>query len=140
MQVTAEMILHDFGTKLPLDRRRKDALADYCRQAARAADARSTQGWIEKTFDLKAYEAKDVAAGRASETLFERIIKHPNGGWPVTLAVMGAVIGQSLADHLASEQERLRHEQQRFAAREAHLSRLEAGLREDRSFGGSGRG
>src|SRR5690606_30059104 len=101
MQVTAEMILTDFGAKFPLDRQRRDALASYARKAA--GDARSKQQWVQKTWDLKDYEAKDLLKGNTSEAVWERIIKHRNGGWRVVIPVMGAVIGQSLDEFIASE-------------------------------------
>jgi hypothetical protein len=125
MQLTADMILTDFGTNLPLDRRRKDALAALARRAAWAAGARSAQRWTEREWGLKDYEAKDLLKGNASEAVWERIVKHPRGGWVVVLPVMGAVIGQSLddwlQDRLAAEERRLRLERERYERESARL-------------------
>lgn len=68
------------------------------------------QTWVRETWDLKDYEAKDLLKGNASEPVWERILTHKNGGWSVALPILGAVIGQSLDDHL--EKQRARHEQQ----------------------------
>ena len=116
MQVTAEMILTDFGAKLPLDQRRRDALAQYVRKAA--GPARSKQLWAQSEWGLKDYEAKDLLKGNASEAVWERIVKHRNGGWRVVIPVMGAVIGQSLDDFIASEIEVIRHERAELEALE----------------------
>lgn len=128
MQLTADMILTDFGTVLPLDRRRRDALAAYARRAAWAAGARSAQRYVEREWGLKDYEAKDLLKGNASEAVWERIQKHPNGGWAVTLPVMGAVIGLSLEEwlgrRLAAEQERLENERRRYEAEHARAAQM----------------
>lgn len=116
MQVTAEMILTDFGAKFPLDRQRRDALAAYARKAA--GDARSKQKWVEKTWDLTDYEAKDLLKGKASEAVWERIIKHRNGGWKVVIPIMGSIIGQSLDAFIASEIEEIRHDRAELEAME----------------------
>lgn len=142
MQVTAEMILTDFGAILPLTRRRRDALADYARKAAAFAGARSAQRWAEKTWGLRDYEAKDLLKGNASEAVWERIQAHPNGGWSVTIPVMGAVIGKSLEDYvqdaLRREREEMERDQQRHAARAAEMAGIYRALHRPRVVAGSG--
>lgn len=126
MQVTAEMILSDFGAILPLDQRRRDALAAYTRAAA--GDARSKTLWAQRTWDLKDYEAKDLLKGNASESVWERILKHRNGGWRVALPVLGAVIGESFDDFISSERQRLANEHARIASENARLASLAGDL------------
>ena len=65
MTVTADMILTDFGAVLPLDRRRRDALAEYAKKAALAAGW-SAERWARETWSLANYEAKDLLKGNAS--------------------------------------------------------------------------
>lgn len=131
MDVTAEMILTEFGVVLPLDRSRRDALALYARKAA--GDAKSKQLWVEKTWDLKAYEAKDLLKGNCSEAVWERILKHKNGGWRVLLPIMGSVIGHTLEDFLHRELEDIANERRELEARETRLRGGYARLRARRS-------
>jgi len=112
MTVTAEMILTDFGAKLPLNRRRKDALAEYAKAEARQAGI-SAERWVREQFDFKAYEAKEVVRGTASETLWERILYHPNGGWNVALPILGAVIGLGIGRFFVAQAEIARKEAER---------------------------
>lgn len=124
MQVTAEMIITRSGSSLPLDQRRRDALANYAEIAARAVGAKP-QTWVRETWDLKDYEAKDLLKGNASEPVWERILKHKNGGWAVAIPILGAVIGQDLHDFI--DKERRRHEDQ--------ASRLSSLVRDLRPLG-----
>ena len=117
------------GTVLSLDRRRKDALLEWVLAEARAAGARSPQGGLEKTFDFKPYEAKTVLKADASEPLWERMVKHKNGGWRVVLPVMGAVIGHGLDDFVQAEQRRLARERERYAAQERRLAAMAGDMR-----------
>lgn len=129
MQVTADMIISRGGTSLPLDQRRKDALAVWAKAAAEQADARSAQGWLSKSFGLKDYEAKDVLRGNSSEPIWERMVKHKNGGWPLVLGVMGAVIGHGLDDFIAAEQGRMAREREQYAAQERRLASMAGDMR-----------
>lgn len=90
------------GTILPLDQRRRDALANFAMLSAVDA-GRAPQAWVRKTWDLKDYEAKDLLKGNASEPVWERILKHPNGGWAVAIPIIGAVIGMGLDEFLANQ-------------------------------------
>lgn len=105
MTVTADMIITRGGTVLPLDQRRRDALAEYAEIEARAV-GQAAQRWVRQTWDLKDYEAKDLLKGNASEPVWERILKHRNGGWAVALPIMGAVIGHGVEDFLLEQRKR----------------------------------
>lgn len=129
MQLTATMIMTRRGTILALDQRRRDALADYAKQAADAAGM-APQAWVRKTFGFTDYEAKHLLKGDASEPMWERILKHPNGGWAVAIPIMGSVVGQSLEDYIKKQAEAARREQLEWEARERHIAALSAGLRE----------
>lgn len=135
MTVAANMIITRGGAILPLDRRRRDALATYAELAAREA-GQPLQKWVRETWRLKDYEAKDLIKGNASETIWERILKMrgPHCGWRVALPILGAVIGEDIAEHIASEKQKVAHERARFAEEEARLSALEDQLQERRSF------
>ena len=135
MQVTAEMIITRRGTVLPLDQRRRDALANYAELQAREAGL-PAQRWVRERWGLKDYEAKDLLKGNASEVIWERILKHQNGGWPVLLPVMGAVIGHGVEEFITQEQERLRRERAAYEEREARLGRMASHLRARLGLGG----
>lgn len=92
MTVTALDISSLRGTNLPLDSRRRDALATYARFAAEDAGM-APQAWVRKTWGFVDYEAKALLRCDASEAMWERILKHPNGGWKVAIPVLGSVIG-----------------------------------------------
>lgn len=120
------------GTVLPLNQRRRDALAHYARIAADDAGM-PPQTWCRKTWKLKDYEAKDLLKGNSSEAIWERIAlgKHPeHGGFRLILAIYGAVLGVAFEDFI--EKERKQH-----ADRERRLSalgrdvRLSLGVRRD---------
>jgi len=136
MTVTADMILTNLGTTFPLDRRRKDALAEYARKSA--GDAKSKHLWVQRQWGLEPYEAKDLLKGNASEAIWERIVKHKtNGGWKVVIPVLGAVIGQSLDAFIASEIEDIRHERAELEALERRSQGRLARLRRSGALGGS---
>jgi hypothetical protein len=135
MTVTAHMILTDFGTKLALDQRRRDALAAYARaQHQRTQTRHGAQAWAEAQWDLTDYEAKHLLKGNASEAVWERIVKHPNGGWAVVIPVMGAVIGMSLEAYIEEQAEGARRERAEWEATEQRLAALAARVAERRSF------
>ena len=105
MTVTYMDISTRRGTVLPLDQRRRDALANYARLAAEDAGM-PPQAFARKVWGFKEYEAKDLLRGNASEALWERIVKskHPeHGGWKVVLPVLGAMIGETVEDFLQNE-------------------------------------
>lgn len=131
MNLTAEMILNDFGTKLELDRRRRDALAAFARAAHSRTQTRwGAQVWVEKQWGLTAYEAKHLLHGNASEAIWERIVKHPNGGWSVVIPIMGAIIGQSLEAYIEKQAGEARREKAEWEATEQRLAVLSARVAE----------
>lgn len=87
-----------------VDKSVRDALADFFR---RQYPANGTK-LMARDFGLSLDEAKGVLAGRASLNTLNQILKSKNGGWPVLLPVMGAVIGET-ADQFI-EKQRERHE------------------------------
>jgi hypothetical protein len=136
MTVTAMTLNTRRGAILPLDQRRRDALAEYAQQAAAEAGV-PLQTWVRETWRLQVYEAKDLIRGNASEPVWERILKGqgPHTGWAVAIPILGAVIGQDIAEHFATERQQVAHERARFAAEEARIAALEAHARERRLFG-----
>jgi hypothetical protein len=136
MQLTATMITTRRGTILALDQRRRDALADYAKMAAEDAGM-PAQAWVRKTWDFNDYEAKHLLKGDASEPMWERILKHPNGGWAVAIPIMGSVVGQSLEDYIKKQAEAARREQLEWEARERHIAALSAGARGRRPDAGA---
>lgn len=107
MQVTAEMIFTRGGTVLPLDQRISDALMTYAQQAA-DAEGVPRLTWCKRYWKLPDHTAKDVLKGNASKAVYEGILKAsgPHCGWPVGLAVTGAVIGQPLHEFFREMNER----------------------------------
>lgn len=105
MTVSAMDISSLRGTNLPLDSRRRDALATYAKFAADDAGV-APQAWVRKTWGFADYEAKALLKGDASEAMWERILKHKNGGWNVAIPVLGAVVGLGLDDFLAAQRRR----------------------------------
>lgn len=133
MQLTAQMILTDFGAKLALDQRRRDALAAYARAAhSRTQTRHGAQAWVEIHWGLTDYEAKHLLKGNASEAVWERIVKHPNGGWSVVIPIMGAVIGMSLESYIEQQAEGARRERAQWEATEQRLAALSARVAERR--------
>ncbi|MCR5876955.1 hypothetical protein [Phenylobacterium sp. J367] len=116
------------GTILPLNRRRRDALMVFASRSAAKAD-KAPQAWVRETWDLETYEAKDLLKGNASEAVWEKIIRHRNGGWRVVLPIMGSVIGHSLEDFIEAERRELEHEAQARERRARELADAEAFLR-----------
>lgn len=91
---------------LGLDRQTRDALAAYCRLIWPTGTAKEAA----RHFDLTLDEARGLIAGRASQTTVDRVWKSSKGGWRVALAVLGAVIGQTIDQYIESE--RAAHEDQ----------------------------
>lgn len=136
MTYEAAQIMTRRGSEFALDRRRRDALVTYAETAADEAGI-PVQTWVRETWGLKPYEAKHLLRGNASETVWERILKQrgPHGGWRVALPILGAIIGEDIADHFANEKAQVAHERAKFQAREAQVAALEAHARERAAFG-----
>lgn len=137
MTYGAAQIMTRRGANFALDRHRRDALATYAENAALAANM-PAQTWVRETWGFKDYEAKHLLRGNASEVMWERILKQrgPHAGWRVALPIIGAIIGEDLADHFANEKAQVANERAAFAAEEARLATLEAHARERRAFAG----
>ena len=93
-----------FGKNLPgfgLERTR-DALAQYA--ALRWPSARRKSVGVE--WGLNEDEARSVCSGRASWQTFDKIIQHPNGGWPVLFAVFGALLDETADQFINNERRR----------------------------------
>lgn len=135
MTLAGSMIMTRRGASLALDRRRRDALATYAELAAQDA-GKPVQTWVRETWGLKDYEAKHLIKGDASEVVWERLLKQrgPHKGWCLALPIMGAVIGEDIADHFANEKAQVAHERAAYAAEEARLATLETHARERRAF------
>lgn len=136
MTFTVDEIMSRRGANFELDRSRRDALATYAQLAASDA-GKPAQTWVRETWGFKVYEAKHLLAGNASEVMWERILKGrgPHTGWAVALPILGAVIGLDIAEHFATERQRVAHERARYAAEEARISALEDHARRRRADG-----
>lgn len=123
------MIITRGGASLPLDQRRRDALANYAEQCAEQ-EGIPKQTWVVRNWKLKDYEAKDLLKGNASEAIWERIIKAggPHGGWRIVIPVMGAVVGMALEDFIQAERKALENEAQQREREARELATIEATL------------
>lgn len=97
--------LHGYvGEKFPLlaaDRIR-DILASYCAMRWPLGRRKAAQ----KHWDLTADEARSVCEGSASQATLDKIWLHKNGRWPLAITLFGALLGESLEEHLLSERKR----------------------------------
>lgn len=93
-----------FGENLPglgLDRTR-DALAKY-------VEIRWPTGrrkMVAREWGLTDDEARSVCTGRASWQTFDKIIQHPQGGWPVLFAIFGALLDETADQFINNERRR----------------------------------
>lgn len=93
-----------FGENLPgfgLERTR-DALAKYVE--LRWPTSRRKRVGIE--WSLSDDEARSVCTGRASWQTFDKIARHPNGGWPILFAVFGALLDETADQFINNERRR----------------------------------
>lgn len=116
----------DFSPRLSLDRTMADALAVYVEQTFPKLGRRNA---VAKHWGLGNEEARTVIEARPSKATLDRIWKHKNGGWPVLIPVMGAVVGQSVDAFIITEKERLADERREYEEREARLGTLARDLR-----------
>lgn len=114
MTVTAQMVMTRGGAVLALDQSIADAVMHYARQTAEA-EGMAPQAWCRKRWKLAEYEAKHVLRGDCSKTIYERILKlrGPHCGWPVAIAVTGAVVGQDLSEFFRAQMRQAAKEAQR---------------------------
>lgn len=111
-----------------LDKATRDALALY----VRGRWPFHTAKMASREWDLSLDEARGLVAARTSLSTMDRIWKHKNGGWSVLLPVMGAVIGESLDQHIQKQREDHAQQDRR---RDALLRDLRTG-RNPRSLAG----
>lgn len=98
---------------------RISGLADGMAQYVRNRRPVGTRKEVMAAWRLSPEEARTIVEGRASKATVERVFHKSRGGWSVSLAVIGAVVGERLDEHLSRE--RKAHEEQ--AARMAALAR-----------------
>lgn len=97
----------------------KNALARLVRRAWPAQTVKQAQAF----WDLTEGEAKGVVYATASQATLDKIKRHRNGGWRLTLAIDALVIGRSLQDFIIEETERAR---ERIETRRRRLRQMEA--------------
>lgn len=78
-----------------LDRTR-DALAAYCSFRWPVGRRKS----VAREWGLTADEARSICEGSASQSTLDKVWLHKNGGWEVIAPVFGALIGQTVEQHL----------------------------------------
>jgi hypothetical protein len=115
MAVTADDIMDLDGQILPFSRDLREALAIY----ARRTWPLNTSGHASQAWKIPKTTAANLLKGHASDATITAVLRA--GGWPLALAVVGATIGQSLDDFIASEKARLRHERAQHEERERRL-------------------
>jgi hypothetical protein len=116
-------IMTDCGQSLPFARDLREALGLY----ARRTWPLNTSGHAAKAWGIDKATAANLLKGHASDTTITRILRA--NGWSMAIPVLGAVIGQSLEDHVTNEIRKVADEREAFAAQEAQLVRLETHLR-----------
>ena len=142
MTVTALEILRSDGEKhptFPLDVEWDTGLAIYCRRRWPVG----TRKAVQREWGLSVDDARSVVEGSASKRILSKIWKHPRGGWPVALPIMGAVIGIPIHDFFRQQTlqaaKAAHHAQEHERLAQAAYRRLEdhsAGSRQDRGQGG----
>jgi len=115
MTIGAAEIMNPGGRGLPLARDLREALAIY----ARRTWPTHTSSYAAKAWGISKDTAKNLLRGSASDTTVTAILRA--GGWRLATAVIGATIGQSLEDWIASERERLARERRSYEDRERAL-------------------
>jgi hypothetical protein len=108
MALTVETIMTDGGQNLPFARDLREAVALY----ARRTWPLNTSGQAAKAWRIDKSTAANLLKGHASDATITRVLRA--GGWRMASAVVGAVIGQSIEDHLDLELEAIRAERSRL--------------------------
>lgn len=115
MAVSYMEILGGNGVSRPtltLTRHTRDALAKYCELRWPLNRRRH----VQREWGLSPDQARAVCEATASASTIDHIWKHKNGGWAVLLPVLGAVIGESLDQHLEAERKAHIERAQRLGA------------------------
>lgn len=116
-------IMTSGGQMLPFARDLREAISLYARRKWPI----NTSGHAAKAWKIDKATAANLLKGHASDATITRILRA--GGWSMATAVVGAVIGHSLEDHINREIKEVARERDEFAAREARLVRVESHLR-----------
>lgn len=87
--------------KLGLAKQTRDALARYVQMRWPVG----TRKAVAQEFGLSIEAARSVCEGTPSAATIDQIWKSPKGGWAVLLPVMGAVVGESLDQHIQKQRE-----------------------------------
>ena len=127
MKISDEIVgksAKDFGTK--------NALARIVRNRWRM---RTVQEVMDH-WDLTEGEARGVVYAQASQATLDKIKKHPNGGWRLSLEIDALVIGLTLEQFIEQQAREASRERIEREARERHLANLSAALAERRSWSG----
>lgn len=101
-----------FRPTIPLTRQTRDALARY----VELRWPLNRRKHVAKEWGLTPDQARAVCEATASASTIDHIWKHKNGGWAVLLPVLGAVIGESLDQHLEAERKAHIERAQRLGA------------------------
>lgn len=115
MAVTADRIMTVDGQELPFARDLREALGIY----ARRTWPLNTSGCAAQAWGLPKSTVANLLKGHASDGTVTAVLR--KGGWPLARAVVGAVIGHSLEDFLASEIRNIHREQQQLSERAAQM-------------------
>lgn len=102
MAETVTMIRHNLVAQrqpLPLDRRLKDAIAEYFR----ARWPQGTAKMVAREFDLTLDAGKSVVCGKCSWESWDAIIFHKRGGWHVVFPVYGIALEQTAEQFIIAE-------------------------------------
>jgi hypothetical protein len=100
MTVTHMEIRDSFGESLPLFdlERTRDALA----KMVELRWPRGRRKSVMAEWGLNDDEARSVCTGRASWQTWDKIVRHPRGGWAVIFPVYGALLNET-AEHFIIE-------------------------------------
>ena len=103
---------------LPLAADLREAVAAYARLNWPA----NTSLYVAQHWNVDKTTARNLLKGHASDATITKVLR--TGGWAMALAVVGAVIGQSLDRHIEEETERHARHAQRLAQTRAALRTL----------------
>ncbi|RYG80761.1 MAG: hypothetical protein EON59_14970 [Alphaproteobacteria bacterium] len=129
MTISAEEIMTNGGQDLPLQCDLRDALSIY----ARRTWPRDTAKQMARSWALPLSTSQNILKGHASAATITHVLRI--GGWGLSAAVMGAVIGESLEGFIASEKTRLRNERRQYEAESQRLVEMASHLRSRRPVG-----
>lgn len=97
---------------LPLDRRTRDAVAEYCRARWPSGTAKQAA----REWDLTVDQGKGLVAGRCSWDTFDAITFHKRGGWPVVISIYGIALDQTAEQFLLHQRKTHERNAERLGA------------------------